>query len=146
MIDMQPYLPDFLPGIWVDGYVGRQMLSLPQAVAELKAHGKLRKRLIIELGTNGPFDESDLVTFLKSLHEQEIILANTRVPRPWQDEVNAMLAQVARQVPHTFLVNWYAQSANHNAYFYPDGVHLNPVGARVYASLLAHAVMQHADA
>lgn len=144
MIDMQPYLPQFLPGIWVDGDVGRQMISLPAAVAQLKADGKLRSRLIIELGTNGPFDEGQLVAFLRSLDEKEIILANTRVPRPWQNEVNAMLAQVARAVPHTTLVNWYLASANHNDYFYPDGVHLNPLGARVYAALLAHALEAHA--
>jgi len=146
MIDMQPYLPQFLPGIWVDGDVGRQMISLPAAVAQLKADGKLRSRLIIELGTNGPFDEGQLVTFLRSLHVKEIILANTRVPRPWQNEVNAMLAQVASVVPHTTLVNWYQASANHNDYFYPDGVHLNPLGARVYAALLAHALEAHAKA
>ncbi len=140
MIDLQPYLQRFLPGIVVDGVVGRQMYDLGTTLEQLKKRGELRPRLVIELGTNGSFQKGQLVALLRSLHERQIILANTRVPRPWQSVVNTMLAQVAREVPHTTLVNWFAASANHNSYFYPDGVHPDPQGARVYAALIAHAL------
>ncbi|TDY42591.1 peptidoglycan-N-acetylmuramate O-acetyltransferase [Alicyclobacillus sacchari] len=143
MVDATPYLQKLLPGIVCDGMVGRQMYQAPEAVAQLKAKGELGDIVIIELGTNGPFSKSQLVSLLQSLGPvKRIILVNTRVPRPWQNVVNQTLAQVAQTFPHTELVDWYQASAGHSAYFYEDGVHLNPQGAAFYASLLAKAVEQ----
>ncbi len=141
MVDAKPFLQALLPGINVQGLVGRQLYQTPPLVAQLKAKGSLGKRVIIELGTNGPFTKSQLTSLLKSLGPvKRIVLVNTRVPRPWQTTVNTTLAEVAKTWPHTVLVNWYQDSANHNSWFYPDGVHLNPTGAKIYAKLLVHAV------
>ncbi|MQL51313.1 hypothetical protein GFC01_03350 [Desulfofundulus thermobenzoicus] len=71
---------------------------------------------------------------------QQVVLVNTRVPRPWERVVNTTLAQVAATYPHTTLVDWYAASAGHDSFFAPDGVHLTPAGARFYAALVAGAV------
>jgi len=141
MIDAKPYLQKLLPGIDVAGQVGRQMYTLPEELMTLQKEGKMIKQLIVELGTNGPFNETQVIAALRSLrHVQHIVLVNTRVPRPWQNAVNEMLAEVAHKVPHTTLLDWYTASAHHDAYFYPDGVHLNPTGARVFATLMANAV------
>jgi peptidoglycan/LPS O-acetylase OafA/YrhL len=141
MIDAAPYLSKLLPGIVISAKVGRQLYQASAVIATLKKEGELGQRVIIELGTNGPFSEAQLVSLLDSLGPvQQIVLVNTRVPRPWQSVVNSTLAEVARTFPHTTLVNWYAASANHNNYFWPDGVHLNPTGAQAYAVLLAKSV------
>jgi lysophospholipase L1-like esterase len=34
----------------------------------------------------------------------------------------------------------YNESANTPQYFYPDGVHLNPTGAKYYATLIVQAL------
>ncbi|WP_067849066.1 acyltransferase family protein [Alicyclobacillus mali (ex Roth et al. 2021)] len=143
MIDVEADLEKLLPGIVCDGQVGRQMYQAPQVVQALKAKGELGHIVILELGTNGPFSKQQLVSLLQSLGPvQKIILVNTRVPRPWQNAVNQTLAQVAASYPHVVLVNWYQASAGHPEYFWPDGVHLNPTGAMVYAKLVAQAVEQ----
>ncbi len=141
MVDAAPYLKQLLPGIVISAHIGRQLYQTPPVIAQLKAHHQLGSRVIIELGTNGPFTTGQLVSLLQSLGPvQQIILVNTRVPRPWQNIVNATLAQVASTYPHTTLVNWYQDSTNENQWFYPDGVHLNPIGAKAYANLIAKAV------
>ncbi len=141
MVDAAPYLKQLLPGIVISARVGRQMSHAPEVINRLKSEGKLGNRIIIELGTNGDFTATQLVSILNSLGPmQQIVLVNTRVPRPWQNVTNATLAQVAASYPHTVLVNWYNASAGKNSYFYPDGVHLNPTGAQFYASLIAQAV------
>ncbi|CAA7602805.1 SGNH hydrolase-type esterase domain protein [Acididesulfobacillus acetoxydans] len=140
MVDVAPYLKQRLPGIVVDAHIGRQLYQAGPVVAQLKARGGLGRRVIIELGTNGPFTKDQLTALLRSLGSRQIILVNTRVPRPWQGVVNQTLAQVAAGYPHTTLVDWYAASAGHSDYFYPDGVHLNPTGAEAYAALLAKAI------
>ncbi|OFW76883.1 MAG: hypothetical protein A2201_13815 [Alicyclobacillus sp. RIFOXYA1_FULL_53_8] len=141
LIDASPYLQKLLPGMVLDGQVGRQMLEAGTVVNQLKSEGKLGSRVIIELGTNGPFTSEQLGSLIRSIGPvQEIILVNVRVPRPWESVVNTTLAQVAAAYPQTKLVDWYAASANNNEYFYPDGVHLNPQGSQAYANLVAAAV------
>ena len=142
MIDITPDLKKLFPGIVIDAQVGRQMIQAPTVIQQLKSAGELGHRVvIIALGTNGPFTENQLLSLLHSLGPvQQIVLVNTREPRPWQNVVNSTLAQVAAIYPHTTLVNWYAASAGKNGLFYPDGVHLNPQGAQYYANLVAGAI------
>ncbi|MQL51320.1 acyltransferase family protein [Desulfofundulus thermobenzoicus] len=141
LTDAEPYLREMLPGIVIDAKISRQLMEARTVVDELKLQGRLGNRVIIELGTNGPFTREQLVSLLDSLGPvQQVVLVNTRVPRPWERVVNTTLAQVAATYPHTTLVDWYAASAGHDSFFAPDGVHLTPAGARFYAALVAGAV------
>jgi peptidoglycan/LPS O-acetylase OafA/YrhL len=141
MLDIAPDLKKLVPGIVIDGHVGRQMYQAYSVVSQLQAEGELGHTVIIELGTNGPFTKSQLTSLLNYLgHNRHIILVNTRVPRSWQNTVNETLNEVVPSYPNTTLINWYAASAGHNEYFYQDGVHLNSVGSRVYAALVANAI------
>ena len=141
MVDAEPYLKQDLPGIVVSAHVGRQLIQTPPVIARLKAEHKLGQVVILELGNNGPYTRAQLMSLLHSLGPtRQVIMINTRVPMPWQDVVNHLLAQVASTDPQVTLVNWYQASANENGWFYPDGVHLNPTGAQAYARLLVDAV------
>ncbi len=141
MVDVAPHLEKLLPGILVDGQIGRQLSQAQAVVDKLKAEGKLGKRVIIELGTNGAFTKKQLESLLHSLGDvDQIFLVNTRVPRPWEGVVNSTLAEVAQSFPKTTLVNWYAASEGQNGFFAPDGVHLGTQGAQFYASLLVKAL------
>ena len=141
MVGAEPALKKLLPGIVVNAQVGRQLNQASSVVAQLRAQGDLGERVVVELGTNGPFTEEQLTDLLRSLGQvQQIVLVNTRVSKPWEDVVNQTLMQVAATYPHTTLVNWHSASSGHNAYFYSDGVHLNPTGIQAYASLVAKAI------
>lgn len=143
ILDAAPYLEKFLPGIVIDGKVGRQMSQAQEVVDHLKTSGKLGSRIIIELGTNGPFNTKQLRELLTSLGDvQQIVLVNTRVPRKWQDTVNSALMEVAEDFHNVTLVDWYSSSEGKNTYFYDDGVHLKREGAEYYASLIAKAVQK----
>ncbi len=142
IVDAAPYLYGTLPGIVIDAQVGQQLYLVQGIVAQLKADGEVGNRLILELGTNGPYSAAQLETLLNSFGPlQRIVLVNTHVPeRPWQQEVNDTLAVVSRSYPNTILVDWNAASAGCPQCFEPDGTHLNPLGAKVYAALLVHAL------
>jgi peptidoglycan/LPS O-acetylase OafA/YrhL len=141
MVDAAPYLEQSLPGIAIDAQVGQQLNQVQSAVPQLKGEGAIGNRLILELGTNGPYTSAQLVALLDSLGPmRRIVLVNTRVPRSWQQQVNDTIAGVARTYPNTMVVNWYADSAAYPQYLYPDGVHLNATGAKYYASLLVRAL------
>ncbi|RNB85665.1 acyltransferase family protein [Brevibacillus panacihumi] len=143
ILDAKPFLAKMLPGIAVDGKVGRQMRQAQDAIDQLKAQGKLGDRIIIELGTNGAFSKKQLRALLHSLSDaKQVVLVNTRVPRNWQDTVNATIAEVSNEFNNTAIVDWYSASEGKGEYFYRDGVHLNRDGAEYYASILAKAVAQ----
>jgi peptidoglycan/LPS O-acetylase OafA/YrhL len=141
MVDAAPYLRQSLPGIDIDAQVGQQLYQVQGQIQQLKAQMDIGDRVIIELGTNGPYTAAQLESLLNSLGPmQKIVLVNTRVPQPWQQEVNSTIASVAPSYPNAVIVDWYNDSATYPQYFYPDGVHLNPVGAKYYASLLVQAL------
>jgi peptidoglycan/LPS O-acetylase OafA/YrhL len=141
MVDAAPYLRQSLPGINIDAQVGQQLYQVQSQVQQLKAQMDIGDRVIIELGTNGPYTAAQLESLLNSLGPlQKIVLVNTRVPQPWQQEVNSTIASVAQNYPNAVIVDWFDDSATYPQYFYPDGVHLNPDGAKYYASLLVQAL------
>ncbi|WP_179223604.1 acyltransferase family protein [Paenibacillus tyrfis] len=130
-----------LPGIVIDGKVGRQLAQALEVVDRLRSKGKLGSRIIIELGTNGAFSKKQLESLLHSLADAEqIVLVNTRVPRPWEGTVNDMLKETSGRFANTTLVDWHAASEGKASFFASDGVHLNAAGSEYYASLLAKAV------
>ncbi|NOU71313.1 acyltransferase family protein [Paenibacillus sp. LMG 31458] len=143
ILDAAPFLEKKLPRIVIDGKVGRQMSQAQEVVDQLKANGKLGSRVIIELGTNGPFNSKELRKLLTSLGEvQQIVLVNTRVPKKWQDTVNSALKEVSADYQNATLVDWYSSSQGKDDYFSKDGVHLNQEGAKFYAELVAKGIQQ----
>lgn len=142
MLDAAPFLKKMLPGIVVDGKVGRQMRQAGEAVDRLKAQGRLGDRIIIELGTNGPFNKKQLRSLLQSLGgNKRVLLVNTRVPRQWEAAVNRDIAEVANEFSNAAVVDWYSASKGKNGFFSRDGVHLNRSGSEFYATLLVKTLM-----
>ncbi|WP_040949160.1 acyltransferase family protein [Gorillibacterium massiliense] len=141
MLDIGPYLEKLLPGIHIDGKIGRQMSEGAEILMERKAAGTLGDFVIIELGTNGTFSKKTLESLMSSLEDvPHVMLINTRVPRPWQDSVNESLAAAAAKYSNVTFLDWYKTSAGHDSFFYSDGVHLTPDGSEFYASFVAEAI------
>ena len=141
LVDAATDLQHLLPGIVIDAKVGQQLYQVQATVPSLKANGDIGTRVVIELGTNGPYSAAQLTGLLNSLGPlKEVVLINTRVPRPWQTQVNTTIATVAKTYPHATLLNWYAASGANPQDFYTDGIHLNPGGSQYFATLIANAL------
>ncbi|MGG3281053.1 acyltransferase family protein [Paenibacillus solani] len=142
-LDVDSYVKELLPGIVVDGLVGRQMSCAQEIVDELQLKGKLGDHIIIELGTNGVFNKSKLRSMLDSLQDKQLYLVTTRVSKSWQNTVNDALREVANDYQNVKIIDWYSASENRSEFFAKDGVHLTPEGARFYASLLVEHLKQN---
>ncbi|MBB6636873.1 acyltransferase family protein [Cohnella thailandensis] len=137
ILGVQSLLEEKLPGILVDGKVGRQMNKAMDTVEALEQEGNLGKVVVLELGTNGSFAEKKITQILDKLGEKRsVILINTRVPRQWQDTVNETLKDVAADYDNVTLIDWYRVSSGKKEYFGKDGVHLTRTGAELYADLI----------
>ncbi len=141
ILDAAPFLEKLMPGIVVDGKVGRQMRQAQDVIDQMKANDTLGSTVVLELGTNGAFTNKQLKALIESLDKVErIYLVNTRVPRNWQDTVNQMLPEVAKAYSNVTIVDWYSASEGKEDYFAKDGVHLKRDGAEFYASVLIDAI------
>ncbi|QQE74584.1 acyltransferase family protein [Brevibacillus composti] len=142
MLGAEPSLKEMLPGITIDGKIGRQWSHALEIIKRLKAEGKLGQTVVLELGSNGPFTVKQMDAILEALGEKrQIILVNTRVPRPWEREVNAGLKQRADSSKAISLIDWYGASTGKDHYFAKDGVHLTVEGAKAYADLLTSGIL-----
>jgi lysophospholipase L1-like esterase len=58
---------------------------------------------------------------------------------PWEHEVNTVLAAAAKQGEHTDLANWNHAIAADPSLLWPDGIHPQPSGAKLYARVVLAA-------
>ncbi|MBC1485028.1 acyltransferase family protein [Listeria seeligeri] len=139
MLDIEPYLKEAVPNITIDGLVGRQLRDAITTATGYKKFNTSSSAVIIELGTNGPFTESQLDTLLDQFDNASIYLVNTKVPRGWESEVNKSIANAAERSNVT-VIDWYSQAVNNPQYFAEDGVHLTKSGSEAYVTLLTNAM------
>jgi len=141
LLDAAPYLEKLVPGIVIDGKVGRQFGQASDVIADLAKNNQLGDTVIIQLGTNGAFTTKQMNELLSTLGtERQILFINTRVPRKWQDSVNKMLAATAKKTENVTIVDWYSASKGKKEFFAADGVHLKKHGAEFYADLLVESL------
>jgi peptidoglycan/LPS O-acetylase OafA/YrhL len=132
-------LADRLPGIVIDAKVGRQAYEAPDQLSELAVEGKLRRYVILALGTNGDLPDGLLDDVRRRIGaERVLVLVTVHVPRSWQDSVNEGLTGYAAVHPGTVLVDWNATVSPYPNLLWDDATHPRPSGAEVYADLVAY--------
>ena len=128
-------------GFRVNAVVSRQFRDGPRLVRQLAAGGHLPRDVVVHLGTNGLLDPADCDALVRAAGpDRRVFLVTVKVPRPYRDPNNARLRACAHRHNHATVVDWYADSRYHTAWFYPDGYHLTPDGRVAYAAFLDRSV------
>lgn len=142
MLDAATDLKEVYPHVVVDGDVGRQLYASEPYIEELKKQNLLKDTVLIGLGTNGAFTEAQFDTIMSALGDRKVYWINVRVPtKRWQNDVNAMLADMAKKYDNLTLIDWYDYSNGHSDWFYDDQVHPNPEGMKHYIHLVSEALL-----
>ena len=108
-------------------------------VEQLKAAGKLRKKVIIHLGNNGILIEAadcDRISAVAGPN-RTVYLVNLKIPRSYRRIQNERLAACAQRRANTLLIDWFHYSRLHASWFAADGYHLTSIGQTKFASLIA---------
>ena len=71
---------------------------------------------------------------------RELVLVNTYEARSWEAADNRLIDTAAHRYPNVFLANWFATIEHRTSLLWPDEVHPQPSGARLYAHTVAAAV------
>jgi len=141
MLASAPELQNALHGISVDAQVDRQVSAGLGLVQQLARTGRLRHVLVFALGTNGSFTAAQLHQLLAIIGpSRELVLVNTYEARSWEAADNRLIDTAANRIPNVFLANWFATIEHRTSLLWPDEVHPQPSGARLYAHTVAAAV------
>jgi hypothetical protein len=138
MLGAKPHL--IARGFIVNVEKSRQFSEAVSIVKQKKAHGLLRRKIVIHLGTNGVLiqpSDCDKISRLAGSRRRVFLVTvtgPTRYPKIRKAQ-NTRLHACADRRANTSLIDWYAYSRGHGAWFY-DGMHLTTDGQRAYAALL----------
>lgn len=137
-------LQEIFPKIVMDGDVGRTVQESPALLQQLKDKKLLKDTVLISLGTNAAFSESEFDAVMEVLgSKRQVYWMNTYVPtKRWQNEVNGMLPEMAKKYKNLTILDWYSYSSPHPEWFYEDQVHPNPDGSIEYCSFVAKNILE----
>ncbi|MEY4348626.1 MAG: hypothetical protein RIS43_1045 [Actinomycetota bacterium] len=124
-----------------DAKVGRQAPDLRTVIREYAAKSAGDHDVIFDIGVNGTLQPKHLRVILQFLkHVPRVVIINTSVPRVWQDNNNALIAEWAAKYPKSVRVaDWLTASAGHPEYFVKDGIHLTQKGVKAYIACVQKA-------
>ena len=103
-------------------------------VQALKDQGRLGQGVVLHLGNNGPMSAETFRAVMDQLVDvPRVVVVNVR-DRPWEPDVNRVLAEQVPTYPNARLLDWWGESAMHGDWFADDKTHLNAAGPHVRAA------------
>ena len=140
ILGIRSAIAEIRPIIIVNARVGRQAPELLEEMQRdvAKAAGST---VVMDLGNNDLLDpETVREIFALAKESPRIVVVNTAVPRPYRDENNRIIQEVAAEFSNVRVVDWNSISKDHPEYFAPDGVHLVPTGVTAYVMAIDEAL------
>lgn len=128
----------FAANAHIDAMVNRQVDVGIQILTAWRDAGLLGDVVLVHLGNNGTFFDFQLDQMLAVLTGvPKVVLVTNKVPRVWEGPNNAVITSAPAKAPNVVVVDWKGYSEGHPEWFYDDGIHLRPEGARAYADYIA---------
>ena len=144
-VDIGEKFQELYPGAVIDGKIGRQLYV---AVDEAKGYSQYNNEnsaIIFQLGTNGPFTESQIEDLLKVFDKADIYFVNIKVPRAWEKTVNTALQEAKEKHSNVNIIDWYSVANSGKDLFEPDRVHLNLTGVAEMVTLIQKNLKRPVD-
>src|SRR5918995_5708495 len=138
MIGATGELEQTIDNLSIEADVGLQAPAATDILRKRRAANQLGEVVVVHIGSNGAFSEEqfgEMMEVLAAVHR--VVFVNVKVPRPWEQPNNAVLADGIQQYSNVVLVDWYVASVGRPELFVKDGIHLQHEGQRVYTDLIA---------
>lgn len=143
-VDIAEEVQSRMPNAIVDGIIGRQLWDVQSLVETSYANYTSEDDIVVlQLGTNGTIAENDMEALVDLFGDATIYVINTRSPRDWQNDVNALLANESENNENVHLIDWHGRSTGHPEYFSTDGVHLTELGKQVIVQEIVNEINAH---
>lgn len=97
--------------------------------------------VIFSIGDNGVVKQAQIDELLNTVPaNKRVYFVTVRVPLDLQDMNNELFRQTAQTHDNVGIIDWYAASEGHDEYFWSDGTHLRPAGARAFMALIKQTI------
>lgn len=135
MLGAKPQLASH--GIKVNASVSRQYYEVKPLIKKLRKKGKLPGKVVIAVGlnTSGIRLSQCRAIVAAAGSSRQVWLVTMKNVRPWVPANNRVFTKCAATT-RASLIPWHSYSRGHRNWFWGDGVHLTPRGARAYAAYL----------
>lgn len=128
-------LKEKIPGIKIDAKVSRQFAA---GLSILESSNTKADTVVMALGTNGTFNQSDIDRAKRAANGGRLILMTVGGPKvPSVSTVNPLVKKNRGKVG---IADWEAAVKRNPNYISSDGVHQTPSGTEAFAEVIADAV------
>ena len=135
-VDIGEKFQELYPGAVIDGKIGRQLYVAIEEAKDYAQYNNENSAIIFQLGTNGPFTESQIEELVKVFDKADIYFVNIKVPRAWEKTVNTALKEAKEKHSNITIIDWYTVANSGKDLFEPDRVHLNQTGIKEMITLI----------
>ncbi|MFM1540209.1 acyltransferase family protein [Helcococcus ovis] len=117
-------ISDLYPDSIIDAKISRQLYNSLPVFEQYKKYDSENTALVVMLGTNGFFSESDLDNIVKLYPKSRKVFINVKMPYSWEKQVNETYANYVKKHPDIKLVDWYSVASKNPDYLASDQTHL----------------------
>lgn len=140
LLSAAPEIQKIFPKSIIDAEVGRQFIDSEPIFEKMTKDKKLGDVVVVVLGTNGSFTSKDVSQVMTFADGKEVFFVNTMVQRPWQKAVNDELNKTQETYKNAHVIDWKDYSLEKYDWFDVDDVHLTPVGAENFSTLVGKEI------
>lgn len=141
IINADSYIRKFTPNFYLDGEVGRDMVSAAEVLRKVKANAGLGDLVVVALGSNGSANENDLKAVMEVADGRDVYFVNTSHTQSYMDYVNQSLKEFTNKNQKAHLVDWREYVKDRPDLLAPDRTHPNVPGSDGYAKLILRKIL-----
>lgn len=141
IINADSYIRKFIPNFYLDGEVGRDMVSGPDILSQIKNNYGLGDIILVSLGSNGSANQADLEKIMQIADGRDVYFINTSHTQSYMDQVNKSLESFCQKNDRAHLVDWRSFIKDRPDYLAKDRTHPNIPGSDSYAKLLIRKIL-----
>ena len=125
----------------MDAKISRQLFTGDQFYQDNIKAGYKPEIVVFALGTNGLATEGEVRENIEVAGDLPVYLVNNRMPEAQEKPNNELFDKLAGEYPNVNVIDWYAESTGHDEWFWSDGTHVRPDGAKAYAKMLERYIV-----
>lgn len=140
-LDAAGKLADKFPRGLIDTADGRSPSEALQAFKGYLKQDVVDSTVVLCLGNEEALSSSDVEAFVTAMGaDRHLWIVTVRTPAVWGESNNKVFKDVADAHKNVDLIDWYAETADHEEWIGEDGNHLTSKGVDAYASLIVGSV------
>lgn len=141
LINIDKYLREYIPNLYLDGEVGRDMINGPGVLSNIKNNVGLGDIILVSLGSNGSANHNDMQAIMDLAEGRDVYFVNTSHLQSYMDKVNADMKDFVDNNPKAHLIDWRAYVKDRPELLAVDRTHPNVEGSEAYAKLVIRKIL-----